>query len=121
MASGQADSSTEARPTVTHLRDIAAQPEPYADYRPLFVTRRLNVTHVHVAPTETVPSHVHDGEDQIYYVVSGSGFVELDGQRTDVEAGSGVLITLGTQHAITNTGSEPLDYVFFVVFVPEHA
>ena len=31
-----------------------------------------------------------------------------------------VLIPLGTEHAITNTGSEPLDYVFFVVFIPEH-
>jgi mannose-6-phosphate isomerase-like protein (cupin superfamily) len=121
MADEQADPSRDPRPTVTHLADIPAQPEPYADYRPIFVTRRLNVTHVHVAPGETVPSHTHLDEDQIYYVVSGSGFVELAGVRTDVAAGSGVLIPLGTEHLITNTGTEPLDYVFFVVFVPEHA
>jgi len=52
-------------------------------------------------------------------VVSGDGFVELDGVRTDVRAGSSVLIALGTEHAITNIGSGPLDYVFFVVFIPE--
>jgi mannose-6-phosphate isomerase-like protein (cupin superfamily) len=121
MAGEQTEPTPDARPTVTHLADIAAQPEPYADYRPIFVTKRLNVTHVHVAPGETVPAHVHLDEDQIYYVVSGTGFVELAGERIDVHADSGVLIPLGTEHLLTNTGSEPLDYVFFVVFVPEHA
>jgi mannose-6-phosphate isomerase-like protein (cupin superfamily) len=106
---------------INDLRDIEIHAEPYADYRQIFETKRLNVTHVSIKPGETVPSHVHTDEDQIYYVVSGTGFVELDGKRTDVGAGSGVMIPLGTQHLITNTGSGPLDYVFFVVFIPEHA
>lgn len=106
---------------IVHLADVKVHPEPYADYRPIFETKRLNVTHVRIKPGETVPSHVHRDEDQVYYVVSGTGFVELDGQRTEVAAGSGVLIPLGTEHLITNTGSDPLDYVFFVVFIPEHA
>jgi mannose-6-phosphate isomerase-like protein (cupin superfamily) len=106
---------------IKHFADLAVQPEPYADYRPVFETQRLNMTHVRIHPGETVPRHVHPDEDQVYYVASGSGYVVLDGVRTDVSAGSGVLIPLGTEHEITNTGSEPLDYVFFVVFVPEHA
>jgi mannose-6-phosphate isomerase-like protein (cupin superfamily) len=106
---------------IKHFDDLAVQPEPYADYRPVFETKRLNVTQVRIHPGETVPAHTHTDEDQIYYVATGSGFVELDGQRTDVRPGSSVLIPLGTEHLITNTGSIPLDYVFFVVFVPEHA
>ena len=105
---------------IIHLRDIDAQPESYADYRPIFETSRLNVTHVRIHPGETVPAHTHHDEDQVYYVVTGTGFVVLDSVRTDVAAGSSVLIPLGTEHAITNTGTEPLDYVFFVVFIPEH-
>ena len=105
---------------IKHLDDLAVAPEPYADYRPIFETKRLNVTHVRIHPGETVPAHTHHDEDQVYYVAAGSGFVELDGTRTDVAAGSAVLIPLGTEHLITNTGREPLDYVFFVVFVPEH-
>ena len=104
---------------IINLDEIEVQPQSYADYRPVFETSRLNVTHVRIRPGETVPAHTHTDEDQIYYVVSGDGFVELDGVRTDVRAGSSVLIALGTEHAITNTGSEPLDYVFFVVFIPE--
>jgi mannose-6-phosphate isomerase-like protein (cupin superfamily) len=106
---------------ILHLADVAANPETYADYRPIFETSRLNVTHVRIKPGETVPAHTHEDEDQVYWVVTGEGYVELDGVRTPVAGGSGVLIPLGTEHAITNTGSEPLDYVFFVVFVPEHA
>jgi len=104
---------------ITNIRDIATEPQTYADYRPMFETKRLNVTHVRIWPGETVPAHTHLDEDQAYFVVSGTGFVELDSERTPVQAGSGVLITMGTEHLITNTGPEPLDYVFFVVFVPE--
>jgi mannose-6-phosphate isomerase-like protein (cupin superfamily) len=104
---------------IVNLRDIEAQPEPYADYRPIFLTGRLNVTHVRIKPGQTVPEHIHEDEDQVYHLTSGEGFVELDGQRTAVTVGSSVLIPLGTRHAITNSGSDPLDYVFFVVFVPE--
>jgi mannose-6-phosphate isomerase-like protein (cupin superfamily) len=106
-------------PVISQLDDLAVHAEPYADYRPIFETSRLNVTHVRIKPGETVPAHTHHDEDQVYYVASGSGFVELDGVQTKVAAGSGVLIPLGTEHLITNTGNEPLDYVFFVVFVPE--
>jgi mannose-6-phosphate isomerase-like protein (cupin superfamily) len=106
---------------IRHFGDLAVAPESYADYRPVFETKRLNMTHVRILPGETVPAHVHEDEDQVYYVASGSGFVVLDGVRTDVSAGDGVLIPIGTEHEFTNTGNEPLDYVFFVVFVPEHA
>ena len=104
---------------ITNISDIAIEQQPYADYRPMFETKRLNVTHVRIWPGETVPAHVHLDEDQVYFVVSGTGFVELDSERTPVQAGGGVLIPMGTEHLITNTGPEPLDYVFFVVFVSE--
>jgi mannose-6-phosphate isomerase-like protein (cupin superfamily) len=106
---------------ISRFDDLAIGAEPYADYRPVFDTKRLNVTHVRIHPGATVPAHTHTDEDQVYYVATGTGFVELDGVRTDVEAGTCVLIPLGTEHAITNTGSQPLDYVFFVAYIPEHA
>ncbi len=106
---------------IRRFEDLEVSPEAYADYRQVFQTGRLNVTCVRVWPGQTVPAHTHLDEDQIYHVVTGSGHVVLDGVRTEVSAGSFVMIPLGTQHEITNTGTEPLDYVFFVVFVPERA
>ena len=104
---------------IRHFADLEVSPEPYADYRPVFETKRLNVTHVRIHPGDTVPAHTHADEDQVYYVATGAGYVILDGVPTDVAAGDGVLIPMGTEHEITNTGAEPLDYVFFVVFIPE--
>jgi mannose-6-phosphate isomerase-like protein (cupin superfamily) len=106
---------------IRQFDDLAVSPEPYADYRPVFETSRLNVTCVRVWPGQTVPAHTHLDEDQIYHVVSGTGYVVLGGVRTDVSAGSFVMIPIGTEHEISCTGSEPLDYVFFVVFVPERS
>ena len=107
---------------INHLDDLESTPEPYADYRPIFETKRLNVTHVRIHPGETVPAHTHQDEDQVYYVAVGhrASWSSTGSART-CAAGSGVLIPLGTEHLITNTGAEPLDYVFFVVFIPEHA
>jgi mannose-6-phosphate isomerase-like protein (cupin superfamily) len=106
---------------IVRFEELGVSPQPYADYRRVFETSRLNVTCVRVWPGQTVPAHTHLDEDQIYHVVSGTGYVVLDGVRTEVAAGSFVMIPIGTEHEITNTGGEPLDYVFFVVFVPEHA
>ena len=60
-------------PMIVHLADIEVEPQSYADYRPIFETSRLNVTHVRIHPGETVPAHTHQDEDQVYHVVSGSG------------------------------------------------
>ncbi|MEO8228609.1 MAG: cupin domain-containing protein [Chloroflexota bacterium] len=106
---------------IIQFDELKVAPESYADYRPIFETSRLNVTHVRVWPGQSVPAHVHADEDQVYYVTTGKGIVELDSKRVEVSGGSSVLIPLGTEHMITNTGSEPLDYVFFVVFIPERA
>ena len=107
---------------IKNFDDIKVEPQTYADYRPIFETKRLNVTHVRIRPGETVPAHTHSTRTRSTYVVTGDGLRRARlGTRTDVRAGSGVLIPLGTEHLITNTGAEPLDYVFFVVFVPEHA
>lgn len=104
---------------IIQFDELKVAPESYADYRPIFETSRLNVTHVRVWPGQSVPAHVHADEDQVYHVTTGKGIVELDSKREEVSGGSSVLIPLGTEHMITNTGSEPLDYVFFVVFIPE--
>ena len=58
---------------ISRFDDLAVSPEPYADYRRVFETSRLNVTCVRVWPGQTVPAHTHLDEDQIYHVLSGSG------------------------------------------------
>lgn len=63
-----------------------------------------------VAPTR---GHHHDAAE-VYFIVSGSGEVVVDGSATAVGAGTAVWIPADVEHFARNNGSEPLRllYVF---------
>ena len=46
--------------------------------------------------------------DQFFRVEEGTGEAVLDGVRTAIRAGFAVLVPVGTNHNIINTGSVPL-------------
>lgn len=60
--------------------------------------------------------HEHAVAENIYYVIRGTGLVELDGEKYVVEPNTVVYMPPGVKHGIWNTGFE--DLVFIVVAVP---
>jgi mannose-6-phosphate isomerase-like protein (cupin superfamily) len=51
-------------------------------------------------PGQATERHHHAESEEIYYVVEGSGEMELDGERRRVEVGDAVLIPPGARHQI---------------------
>ena len=52
---------------------------------------------------------VHTQEDdEIYYVISGTGEYTLDGKTTNVSAGTALLTRRGSSHALRQTGKDDL-------------
>jgi mannose-6-phosphate isomerase-like protein (cupin superfamily) len=47
-------------------------------------------------------------EDEIYYVLSGTGTMTLDGKTVTVTPGTAVLTRTGSSHSLRQTGSEDL-------------
>jgi mannose-6-phosphate isomerase-like protein (cupin superfamily) len=47
-------------------------------------------------------------EDEIYYVLSGTGQMTLDGKTVDIKPGTAVLTRTGSTHSLKQTGSEDL-------------
>ncbi len=47
-------------------------------------------------------------EDEIYYVLSGRGMMNVDGQSFEVTAGDAVLTRPGSSHGLNQVGSEDL-------------
>jgi len=47
-------------------------------------------------------------EDEIYYVLSGTGTMTLDGNSVDIKPGMAVLTRTGSSHSLKQTGSEDL-------------
>lgn len=63
--------------------------------------------------------HTHSHTEELWFILSGIGIVELDGERYNVSPGSIVLTPLHSRHAMWNMGSERLEYVVIEVFPPE--
>lgn len=61
-----------------------------------------------IAPGESTIRHHHRVSEEIYYLVSGTGEMEIDGERVPVAVGDAILIPPGAWHQITATGDEPL-------------
>lgn len=74
------------------------------------------VTEIGVGGNGILNVHRHV-QPEIYYVLAGQGIVTLDGAEHHIKAGSTVFIPGGMEHAVRNTGEQPLR--FFYVFAAD--
>ena len=58
-----------------------------------------------------VPLHAHT-QEEVYFIVSGHGVIELDNEEAQVEAGSYAAIRPGQSHSLRNTAKEDLVMLF---------
>ena len=61
-----------------------------------------------LAPGQATERHYHARTEEIYYLLEGTGEMEVDGDRRTVEPGDAVLIPPGARHQITETHAGPL-------------
>ena len=55
--------------------------------------------------------HRH-AQPEIYYILSGSGTMTIDGVRHDVTVGTGIFIPGNAEHGIANAGPAPLMFLY---------
>lgn len=65
------------------------------------------------------PPHKHDEKEQIFYITSGEGRVVVGNDEFKVNPGALIHIPVGVVHQTITTGSEPLCYMLFNVFITE--
>ena len=88
---------------LTHLLDGSTQKNAR-----LFAEITLN-------PGCSIGKHQHDSETEYYFIISGTGIVDDDGNEVQVKQGDSIITGNGASHSIKNTGSEAL--VFHAVIV----
>ncbi|WHH61035.1 cupin domain-containing protein [Petroclostridium sp. X23] len=59
-------------------------------------------------PGCSIGLHPHENEEEVYYILSGTGTVNDNGNIKEVKVGDAVLTGGGAQHSIENTGDQPL-------------
>jgi mannose-6-phosphate isomerase-like protein (cupin superfamily) len=58
-------------------------------------------------------------EDEIYYVLSGEGQMEMNGKTFEVHAGDAVLTRPGSSHGLKQTGKEDLVIIINYIQTPK--
>ena len=90
---------------VKNLEGIATDNEEFR--RVLYTAKSCQLVVMALKPKEEIGAEVHQ-LDQFFRVEEGEGEAVLDGVRTAIRAGFGVLVPAGTKHNIINSGSAPL-------------
>ena len=66
-------------------------------------------------PGCSIGYHRHDSETEYYFILSGTGTVNDNGNEVQIKQGDSIITGNGASHSIKNTGSVPL--VFHAVIV----
>jgi mannose-6-phosphate isomerase-like protein (cupin superfamily) len=87
--------------------------EPFATkdgstIRELHHTAAQSLAEATLEPDQATQRHYHRATEEIYFVVKGSGMMEVDGERTQIRPGDAVLIPPGAWHTLENNGTSEL-------------
>lgn len=87
--------------------------------RVLFTGAKTQLALMNIVPGGDIGFETHPNVEQLIFIASGRGKAVLDGAESPVGAGDVIVVTPGTRHDVTNTGSEPLR-IYTVYAPPNH-
>ena len=73
-------------------------------------SRHLSITIVDMAPGGRQHLHSHE-QEQMYYIMQGSGVMTVDDEQQQVEAGDCIFFSSFSRHGLDNTGGTVLRYL----------
>lgn len=71
--------------------------------------------HAKLEPGASVGYHIHRGESEIYYILSGKGLYSDNGTEREVAVGDVTFTPDGEGHSIENIGTDVLEFMALVV------
>ena len=66
--------------------------------------KNLVISSTTLHPGKSTRGHSHSGQEEVYMIISGSGTMELDDNKIDIQGGEMILIEDGVFHRVHNTG-----------------
>lgn len=70
---------------------------------------------IQLNPGEEVQYHMHSGESETYFILSGHGVYNDNGEEVEAVPGMVTLTPSGQGHALKNTGDEMLTFIALIV------
>ncbi len=99
------------------VHDVPANRRRGGDVRAVLTPSTVGATSgfmgtAHLLPGEVVTEHFHPYSEEFLFLVSGRLTVRLGTVETELVAGSGIFIPIGTRHRLHNGSGEPASCVF---------
>ena len=69
-----------------------------------------------LAPGRSIGEHTHTGDNEIYYILSGTGTYNDNGTILKVHAGDATICNDGEMHGLVNDSDEPLEMIALVLY-----
>ena len=95
----QSEYQTKDGSTIRELMHPTVHGEP---------AKNLSLAEATVAPGQQTALHVHHQTEELYYIVSGKGLMQVGDDELNVETGDTICIPPGTPHSIRAIGEEAL-------------
>jgi mannose-6-phosphate isomerase-like protein (cupin superfamily) len=76
--------------------------------RELHHTDAQSLAEATLEPGQATERHYHRATEEIYFVLKGSGAMEVDGSTRHIRPGEAVLIPAGAWHTLENDGTSEL-------------
>jgi len=86
------------KPLVRHVDDVAPVDCPCGQSRRIITRDQSPHVGLHVTRITSGDRHCHGRTEEIYYVLSGQGTMELDGETHELTPGTAVHIPPGVKH-----------------------
>jgi len=67
-------------------------------------------------PGSSIGYHVHEGEMEAFYIISGEAEMSDNGETVTLQAGDTTLAMSGEGHSLKNKGKEPLELIALILF-----
>ncbi len=101
------------------VNNITGQAKANDYFRQVLATgKHTQVVIMSIPAGDDIGEEVHKDNDQVLYLISGSGQVVLDGQTSDFNTGDLVLVPAGTKHNFITKGDQPMKII--TTYSPPH-
>ena len=72
--------------------------------------------HMILAPGNSIGEHRHEGDNEIFYFLKGSGLYNDNGSAVRVFPGDTAVCNNGECHSLVNDGTEPLEFIALILY-----
>lgn len=69
-----------------------------------------------IAPGNSIGEHQHEGDNEIFYILSGTGTYNDNGSLVQIGPGDTTICSDGETHGLVNTGDVPLELIALILY-----